>query len=178
MHIFVYNCCIFLCYYIQVFPLCYLIGIFWHIFMSVNPFIHKYMALCVLKRNLIPEYLLSWFFFHGRCRLRPVTSASSISPVNIHITFYILLQKDAYVCRIILRRRVLRKGMKIWSGFRMQRRERCRKSTMNDLYVSNYFILLFVYEIQAKAKESSRCRYIFFVSPSFYFFQQLFARFR
>lgn len=123
LHIFVYNCCIFLCYYIQMFPLCYFIGIFWHVFTSVNPFIHKYMALCVLKRNLIPEYLLSWFFFHGRCRLRPVTSASTISPVNIHITFYTLLQKDAYVCRIILRRRVLRKGMKMWSGFRMQRRE-------------------------------------------------------
>lgn len=78
LHIFVYNCCIFLCYYIQIFPLCYFIGIFWHIFMSVNPFIHKYMALCVLKRNLIPEYLLSWFFFP-----RKVSSA----PCNIRFHY-------------------------------------------------------------------------------------------
>lgn len=77
-----------------------------HLSTQIHGFVHSEE-----KFNPRISAVLVLFFTEGA--VCPVTFASPISLVNIHITFYILVQKDAYVCRIILRQRVLRKETKI-----------------------------------------------------------------
>lgn len=138
-----------------------------YIYVSINPFIHIYMTLYDLKRNIILEYLFFWFFFTEDAVCR-VTSASAISPVNIHVTFYIPVQKDAYVCRIISCRRVSRKETRIW-WFMYAKEEDAGywKSTMPFVSRITSFRFISSHTRSAKAKDSDRYRYIFFC---FFFF--------
>lgn len=147
---------------------------FW-VFMTINPFIYKYMTLCVLKGYLNLECRLPCFFFHGRCRL-PCNIRFHYRPYKYSCHVYIRIQKDAYVCRIILRKRVSRKGAKILVVLAFKEEER-RDMEGNRLCLLCFELLHLAanHTWFAEVRESSRYRYIFSVF-SFLFFSNIFLR--
>jgi len=158
------NCCLYI-RLILLFFYWYLIYIYIYIyvFIYINPFIYKYTIFYVLKRNLIPEYLLSWFFFtEGAICL--ITSAPTLSKYSHHV--YTSIQKDVRVSDNFASKSVAQRNED--TVILVCKGEGCRALELDYvLCVSNYFISLRI--IPAEAEESDRYRYIFSISPFLFF---------